>query len=129
MSFTLLWREDFLPLSTRSTPPVRAERAPLPLYQRVKNYILENIGTGQWQPGDRIPSEAKIVKTLGISRMTVNRALRELTDQGRLVRLQGVGTFVARSKPEFALLEIKNISQEITEKGGRYRGGDRIANR
>lgn len=34
----------------------------------------------------------------GFSRMTINRALRELTDEGVLVRLQGVGTFVAEPK-------------------------------
>ncbi|MCQ4034039.1 GntR family transcriptional regulator, partial [Klebsiella pneumoniae] len=47
---------------------------------------------------ESIPSEAELVAQFGFSRMTINRALRELTDEGLLVRLQGVGTFVAEPK-------------------------------
>jgi GntR family histidine utilization transcriptional repressor len=52
--------------------------------------------------------------------MTVNRALRELTTDGHLVRLQGVGTFVASPKPQSALLEIKSVANEIRERGGSH---------
>ncbi|KHG49472.1 histidine utilization repressor domain protein [Enterobacter hormaechei subsp. xiangfangensis] len=47
------------------------------------------------------------------ARMTINRALRELTDEGLLVRLQGVGTFVAEPKGQSALFEIRSIADEI----------------
>ena len=43
--------------------------------------------SGQIKPGDRLPSEHELVAQFGISRMTVNRALRELVDQGRIVRV------------------------------------------
>jgi DNA-binding GntR family transcriptional regulator len=46
--------------------------------------------------------------------MTINRALRELTDEGLLVRLQGVGTFVAEPKGQSALFEVRSIADEIT---------------
>ncbi|MDU5714700.1 MAG: histidine utilization repressor [Citrobacter freundii] len=69
--------------------------APAPFYEKVKQEISEKIASGIWQPHDRIPSEAELVAQYGFSRMTINRALRELTDEGLLVRLQGVGTFVA----------------------------------
>ncbi|MBF0530492.1 MAG: histidine utilization repressor [Deltaproteobacteria bacterium] len=89
-----------------------------PRYQQVKNYIIEGIGSGKWAAGARVPSEAEIVKALGVSRMTVNRALRELTTSGRLVRLPGVGTFVAApAAPHSSLLEIKSIDDEIAERG------------
>jgi GntR family histidine utilization transcriptional repressor len=52
--------------------------------------------------------------------MTVNRALRELTAEGRLVRIQGVGTFVAAPKPVSPLVKIRSIDEEIREQGGRY---------
>lgn len=72
--------------------------APAPFYEKVKQEISEKIASGIWQPHDRIPSEAELVAQYGFSRMTINRALRELTDEGLLVRLQGVGTFVAEPK-------------------------------
>ena len=92
--------------------------SPLPLYQQVKKAIQEQINSNAWNPDSRIPSENELVHTFGVSRMTVNRALRELALDGLLVRLQGVGTFVAHRKPQSALLEIKSISREIESRGG-----------
>ena len=57
----------------------------------------------------------------GISRMTVNRALRELVEQGRIVRVAGVGSFVAENKPQSTLLQIANIASEIRARGHDYR--------
>ena len=94
--------------------------APRPLYQQVKDHILGKIQAGEWTLDMKIDSENSLVKTMGVSRMTVNRALRELTAEGKLVRLQGVGTFVARQKPQSALLEIRSIAREIKERGGKY---------
>ena len=91
---------------------------PNPLYRQVKAYIMERIESGEWPPETRVPSENELVETMGVSRMTANRALRELTDAGRLVRIQGVGTFVAPRIPQGALLEIKSISEEIADWGG-----------
>ena len=49
-----------------------------PLYAKVKDHILENIRSGAWEAGRRVPSENELVESFGISRMTANRALREL---------------------------------------------------
>jgi GntR family histidine utilization transcriptional repressor len=92
----------------------------LPLYQQVKEYIVEKINSAALQPGMRIESEAELVANLNVSRMTVNRALRELADEGRINRIQGKGSFVAENKPQSALLEIKSIAREICERGGVY---------
>jgi len=54
---------------------------------------------------------------VGASRMTVNRALRELTDAGYLVRVQGVGTFVADRRAQGHPLAIRNIADEILARG------------
>ncbi|WP_409414730.1 GntR family transcriptional regulator, partial [Escherichia coli] len=53
---------------------------PAPFYEKVKQAISEKIAAGVWRPHDRIPSEAELVAQFGFSRMTINRALRELTD-------------------------------------------------
>lgn len=92
-----------------------------PLYEKVKTYILNRIGSGAWEANSKIPSENELVATLGISRMTVHRALRELTGAGLLMRVQGVGTFVAPPRPQAGLLEINNIALEITTRGHAHR--------
>ncbi|SDP64269.1 histidine utilization repressor [Desulforhopalus singaporensis] len=88
--------------------------------QKVKSHVLSNIESGKWMPNDKIPSEFDLVKLLSISRSTVNRALKELTTEGYLTRIQGLGTFVADKKTRYALMEIKNIADEIADKGGTH---------
>ncbi len=95
--------------------------APAPFYEKVKQEISEKIASGIWQPHDRIQSEAELVSQYLISRMTINRALRELTDEGLLVRLQGVGTFVAEPKGQSALFEIRSIADEINARHHQHR--------
>ncbi|WP_136067475.1 histidine utilization repressor [Modicisalibacter radicis] len=94
--------------------------APRALYQQAKRYVMTRIDSGQWAPGDMIPSENQLVSELGMSRMTVNRALRELTHEGYLERTSGVGTFIAERKPHSNLLRIANIADEIASRGHRY---------
>ncbi|MHA6126474.1 histidine utilization repressor [Pseudomonas fluorescens group sp. PF-1] len=86
---------------------------PAPLYAQVKRMITQQIQSGTWLAHQRIPSESELVDALGFSRMTINRALRELTADGLLMRMQGVGTFVAERKGHSALFEVNNIADEI----------------
>jgi GntR family histidine utilization transcriptional repressor len=92
-----------------------------PLYLKVKRHILENIGSGKWATSARVPSENDIVKSFGVSRMTANRALRELRDEGVLVRIAGVGSFVADRHAQAHPLEIRGIADEIRERGHAHR--------
>ncbi len=91
--------------------------APQPRYQQVKDLVLRRIRAGEWSIGSRIPSENRLVADLGVSRMTINRALRELSDEGVLDRLQGVGTFVRRPASHGSLLELRNIADEVRARG------------
>lgn len=90
------------------------------LYQQVKDYIAGGIQHGIWQAGDRLPSESDLVKKFGMSRMTVNRALRELVEQGRIRRTAGVGSFVADEKPRSNLLQIASLAQDVRARGHDY---------
>lgn len=90
------------------------------LYQQIKEHIRSRITTGQWVAGQKIASENELVKSLGASRMTVNRALRELTDEGILVREAGVGTFVAEAALKHPASPIVEIRDEITKRGQAY---------
>ena len=114
-------------MSTRAHAQRRVElaearevRAPAPLYGRIKHHILEQIARGHWGVRQRIPSENELVRLTGASRMTVNRALRELTQAGHLQRIQGVGTFVAE-RAHAHPLQIRNIAEEIRERGHVHR--------
>jgi len=92
-----------------------------PLYLQVKRYILDNIGSGKWSAATRVPSENEIVKSFKVSRMTANRALRELRDEGVLVRVAGVGSFVADQHAHAHPLEIRGIADEIRRRGHTHR--------
>jgi GntR family histidine utilization transcriptional repressor len=93
---------------------------PVPLYQRVKDHILAHIRSGAWVPGARVPSENELVEHFRISRMTANRALNELTADGFLARLPGVGTFVKEPPARSSLVELRNIAEEIRARGHIY---------
>src|SRR5688572_30909719 len=93
----------------------------LALYEQVKSFITHKIQDGSWPAGHRLPSESELVAKFGVARMTVNRALRELMEQGRIVRVAGVGSFVAEDKPQSTLLQIANIASEIRARGHDYR--------
>ncbi|WP_421028034.1 histidine utilization repressor [Paraburkholderia sp. A1RO-5L] len=99
---------------------VAASRSDLARYEQVKMYVRDSIDSGAWRTGDRIPSELALVETLGVSRMTINRALRELSDEGVLTRQSGIGTFVAETKPLSTLLTIAHIGDEIRSRGHAY---------
>lgn len=65
------------------------------LYREVKHKILESLRTGEWKPGDVIPSEKKLGERFGVSIGTIRKAVDELSAENVLIRQQGRGTFVA----------------------------------
>jgi GntR family histidine utilization transcriptional repressor len=86
-------------------------------YIIIKQHICQKIESGEWPQHYKVPSENELTQQFDVSRMTARRALQELTEQGILVRSQGSGTFVATFKSQSSLLEIRNISDEIHERG------------
>lgn len=89
-------------------------------YTVIKQHICQKIESGKWPQHYKIPSENELAQQFNVSRMTARRALQELTEQGLLVRAQGSGTFVATFKSQSSLLEIRNISDEIHERGHKH---------
>ena len=94
---------------------------PAALYQSVKDHVRRAIANGTWKLGDRISSEHELVAELGVSRMTVHRALRELAEEGVLHRVAGVGTFVSDHRSKSNLLAVANLADEIRARGGEHR--------
>ncbi|HEY5982700.1 MAG TPA: GntR family transcriptional regulator [Anaerolineales bacterium] len=67
----------------------------VPFYHQVKEAVKAQIAHGELKPGDMLPSEFSLSEQLGISRLVVHRALRELVTEGLLIRKRAVGTFVS----------------------------------
>ncbi len=99
---------------------VKRHDGALPLYRQVKEHLAQQIMNGAYRPGERVPSEHELVDQFDVSRMTVNRAIRELAAEGWLTRVQGVGTFVSEPKSQSALLEIRSIADDIAGRGGAH---------
>ncbi|MGA2548525.1 MAG: histidine utilization repressor [Burkholderiaceae bacterium] len=90
---------------------------PQPQYLRLKRFIVEGIASGQWASHERIPSEGELTRQFRVSRMTANRALRELANEGVITRIQGVGSFVSSPKAEATVVEVRDIRREIEARG------------
>lgn len=89
-------------------------------YARVKQFLKQELARGRWPPGALMPSEAELVARFGVSRMTANRALKELQAEGLVNRVQGAGTFAAPLHRVSATLTLRDVHEEITERGHRH---------
>ena len=96
-------------------------------YLRVKQYLKGELAAGRWPPGALMPSEAELVAQFGVSRMTANRALRELQVEGLVERVQGVGTFAAQLARVSSTLTIRDLHEEIEARGHRHHAEVRLA--
>lgn len=88
-----------------------------PHYKNIQNYILNAIASGTYPTGAQIPTELEFTKKFGVSRMTVNKAITELTMQNILRRIPGKGTFVTAQKSESSPVQVADIAEEIRSRG------------
>ena len=91
-----------------------------PLYRQIKRAIASTILSGVKAPGARLPSEHDFMEIFGTSRMTVNRALQMMADENLIVRHRRNGTFVAPQVAEHAVMELRDIADEIEATGAAY---------
>lgn len=90
------------------------------LHKRIQADISERILSGRWPPGHRIPFEHELMVEYGCSRMTVNKALVPLAEAGLIVRRRRAGSFVSRPRIHSVVLDIPDISAEVTARGDPY---------
>lgn len=91
--------------------------SPVPRYHQLKEILRERIRSGEWKPGDLIPSERELSESYDISRMTARQAITDLVNEGVFYREQGRGTFVAQNKITQQLLHLTGFTEDIRARG------------
>lgn len=87
-------------------PGTKIDRSsPVPYYFQLRKLLAEEIASGRWSPGDRIPSEPDVCRHFDVSRTTVRQALSELESEGLIRKDKGRGTFVAQPRASSWLLQ------------------------
>lgn len=89
-------------------------------YRDIKAAVIRRIRTGRWPPGSQIPGEVELAVDFGCARATVNRALRELAEDGLLDRRRKAGTRVAAARRRTARFEIPRVQAEVEAAGKAY---------
>jgi len=92
----------------------------MPTYKDIRSTLLDRIKSGEWQPGMLLPSEAELAEEFGSTRVTVNRAMQALADDGFVERRRKAGTRVVRRLTRDALIRIRIVRDEIEQSGRRY---------
>ncbi len=87
-----------------------------PLYSRIQEYLADLILSGKLKPESKIQSEREFSEDLGVSRMTVRKALTELVNEGLLERKHGSGTYVAKPKITYESVEMLDYLQAMQQR-------------
>ena len=88
-----------------------------PAYAQLVRILLRQIATGDFRPGDRLPSEAQLCELYGVSPMTVRRVVNILADQGAVTAEQGRGTFVRPLELGTATFDLDSLQQLFRDEG------------
>ncbi|NFT38889.1 GntR family transcriptional regulator [Clostridium sporogenes] len=94
-----------------------SKKNPVPLHFQIKEILQEMIENEELKPGDAVPTERELCEIQGVSRMTVNKAIMSLVNEGLLYREQGKGTFVAKPKENKEIAGLKSFSEVMQDKG------------
>src|SRR6185295_6168860 len=94
---------------------MRVTGSEAPKHQKVYRELQREIQSGRWKAGERLPSEADLVRRFGASRITVGRAVRDLQGAGLVERRAGSGTYVKRPQPVAAALSFGLLIPDLGE--------------
>lgn len=105
-------------LETTATSTMSPAGSPTfsPLYRQIKSLMLQALDSGEWRPGEAIPSETELAVRFGVSQGTVRKAIDEMAAENLLLRRQGKGTFVASHddpRAFFRFLRLEANSGEV----------------
>lgn len=104
--------------SSSQMPPAAQSLTPSfqPLYEQIKSLITRSLVSGEWKPGEAIPSEMELATRYGVSQGTVRKAIDALASEYIVVRQQGKGTFVATHtapSQQYRFLRVRDDSGEV----------------
>jgi GntR family histidine utilization transcriptional repressor len=88
---------------------------------RIRDEITASIQSGEWRPGDRVPTEQELAARYGCARATVSKALSELAASGLVERRRKAGTFVAHPPVHSAVMTVPDLAELIAARGEVYR--------
>lgn len=89
----------------------------VPYYQQLYDLFRLKLSQGEWKPGDMIPPESELITRYQVSRNTVRTVLDMLVKDGRIVRQQGIGSFVNQPTIEEGLVHIVNFTHDMQQRG------------
>jgi len=97
--------------------PDSFQSAPGSLYARIRDELRSMIVNGTYQPHQRLPSESDLIKSYGVSRITVRQALGELEKEGLLFKVAGKGMFASKPKPFQSLTRLQGFAEAMSQQG------------
>ncbi|MEV7632465.1 GntR family transcriptional regulator [Microbacterium sp. NPDC089318] len=104
------------------TPSAIDRRSTAPMYDQLRQLILDGISRDGLQPGDPLPGEHRLCEQYGISRTVVRQSLAQLEHEGVVERIKGKGTFVARPRTSESLVHtLVGLFDEVQRRGGHVR--------
>src|SRR6476661_3586979 len=101
----------------RTAPASPLPAGGAPLYARLRQVLHDRLASGEWRPGDQIPTIRELGLLYGVSRITVVQALDELSREGLLVRWQGKGVFVGHARPDTPRMPLQSFTEEAVGRG------------
>jgi GntR family transcriptional regulator len=90
-----------------------------PLYQQVKKHLVHRVLTGEWLPGQVLPSETRLAAEYELSQGTVRKAIEEMASEGLVTRRAGKGTFVTSHNGDYEPFRFHRLFSD---------NGDKVAN-
>src|SRR5579859_2292366 len=101
----------------RTAPATPLPGGHAPLYARLRQAIHDRVASGEWRPGDQIPTIRELGELYGVSRITVVQALDGLSREGLLIRWQGKGVFVRQPRPDAPRMPLQSFTEETVGRG------------
>lgn len=87
------------------------------LYFQLYDILLGKITSGEYKPGELLPTENDLIQAYGISRITVRKAMDMLMNDGLIIKRRGYGTCVQPKKVEQTMKRVLHFSEEMQKKG------------
>jgi GntR family transcriptional regulator, histidine utilization repressor len=92
-----------------------------PRYRQIHDALRQQIVSGIWPAGYKLPSEHQLAREFKCARMTIGKALGALAERGFVTRRRRTGTVVSAPRPQQSVLEIHDIEAEVLAAGQAYR--------